>query len=66
MRYHSSDIPEQYRHPDRNVYLVPCWASDIDGEVIEVPDDWQYPLPDPMPEPLHDAPEPDPLQYNVI
>jgi hypothetical protein len=52
MRYLSSDIPEQYRNPVRNVILVPCWASDLNVETIEIPEGWEYPLPDPMPEPL--------------
>lgn len=52
MRYLSSDIPEQYRNPAVNVILVPCWADDLNVEVIEVPENWAYPLPDPLPDPL--------------
>jgi hypothetical protein len=57
MRYFAFDIPENFRNPETNVLLIPCWAEDVDQAVIEIPDNWQYPLPDPMPEPLPPAPD---------
>ena len=56
-RYLAEQIPIEYHNPDHNVWLVPCWASDIDAEVIEIPHGWQYALPDDLGDPLPDAPQ---------
>jgi len=58
-RYLAEKIPIEYHNPERNVWLVPCWAEDLNAEVIEVSDDWDYPLPDDLSDPLPDAIEQD-------
>ena len=50
-RYRADEIPQEYWHPEENVWLVPCWDEYHDIEVIEVPDGWPWPLPD-LPDPL--------------
>lgn len=62
--YPSSLIPVEYRNPDINVLLIPCWNEYYDIEVIEVPDDWEYPLPE-LPSPLAPPPTIADLQNTI-
>lgn len=45
-RYPSDLIPSEYRNPTENVWLIPCWDAVRNIEIIDIPDDWIYPLPD--------------------
>lgn len=44
--YLASQIPEEYRNPAANVLLIPCFDEAWGVEVISIPEDWDYPLPD--------------------
>ena len=47
MRYFLSDqIPESYRNPEVNVWLIECFDEAWNMNVIAIPEDWPYPLPE--------------------